>query len=68
MWNNTTLPLPYPEQITVKNSSSLPISIPKADLYNVNAHSKFGENPLIFTQVIVWKQKIKMCLADNCQN
>ena len=28
---------------------NLPISNSKADLYNINAHSKFGENPLIFT-------------------
>ena len=30
---------------------------PKPDLYNINAHTKFGENPLIFTQVIVRKRK-----------
>ena len=30
---------------------NLPISNPKPDLLNVNAHSKFGENPLLFTQV-----------------
>ena len=29
------------------------ISNPKPDLYN--AHTKFGENPLTFTQVIVGK-------------
>ena len=27
------------------------------DLYNINAHTKFGENPLMFTQVIIRKQK-----------
>ena len=27
----------------------LPISNLKPDLYNINAHTKFGENPLIFT-------------------
>ena len=27
------------------------------DLLNFNAYSKFGENPLLFTQVIVRKQK-----------
>ena len=36
---------------------NLPISNPKPDLLNVNAYSKFGENPLLFTQVIVWKRK-----------
>ena len=28
----------------------------KPDLHNINAHIKFGENPLIFTQVIIWKR------------
>ena len=28
----------------------------KPDLYNINAHIKFGENLLRFTQVIVLKQ------------
>ena len=36
---------------------NLPISNPKLDLYNINAHTKFGENPLMFTQVIIRKQK-----------
>ena len=36
---------------------NLPISNPKPDLLNVKAYSKFGENPLLFTQVIVRKQK-----------
>ena len=36
---------------------NLPISNPKPDLLNVNAYSKFDENPLLFTQVIIWKQK-----------
>ena len=35
----------------------MPISNPKPDLYNINAHTKFGENPLMFTQVIIWKRK-----------
>ena len=38
---------------------NLPISDPKPDLYNINAHTKFGENPLMFTQVIIQKQKRK---------
>ena len=36
---------------------NLPISNPKPDLYNINAHTKFGENPLMFTQVIIRKLK-----------
>ena len=36
---------------------NLPISNPKPDLVNVNAYSKFGENPLLFTQVMVQKRK-----------
>ena len=31
------------------------ISNPKPDLHNINAHTKFGENPLMFTQVIIRK-------------
>ena len=47
------------EQLTVQNWWNLPISNPKPDLCNINALTKFGENPLIFTQVIVWKRKIR---------
>ena len=32
---------------------NLPISNPKPDLQNINAHTKFGGNPLKFTQVII---------------
>ena len=35
----------------------MPISNPKPDLHNINAHTKFGENPLMFTQVIIRKRK-----------
>ena len=42
---------------SVKNWRNMPISNPKPDLYNINAHTKFGENPLTFTQVIIWKRK-----------
>ena len=41
----------------VKNWRNLPISNPKPDLHNINAHNKFGENPLMFTQVITRKRK-----------
>ena len=36
---------------------NLPISNPKPDLCNIKAYTKFGENPLKSTQVIIWKQK-----------
>ena len=42
---------------SVKNWRNLLISNPKPDLHNINAHAKFGENPLLFTQVIVRKRK-----------
>ena len=41
----------------VKILQNLPISNPKPDLHNINAHTKFGENPLMFTQVIIRKRK-----------
>ena len=34
------------------SNNNLAISNPKADLHNINAHTKFDENPLKFTQVI----------------
>ena len=34
----------------------LPINNPKSDLHNINVHIKFGENPLMFTHVIIRKQ------------
>ena len=30
----------------------MPNSNPKPELHNINAHTKFGESPLTFTQVI----------------
>ena len=36
---------------------NLPNSNPKPDLHNINEHTKFGENPLMFTKVIIQKQK-----------
>ena len=42
---------------SVKIWRNMPISNPKPDLHNINAHTKFGENPLMFTQVIIQKQK-----------
>ena len=37
---------------------NLPISNPKPDLHNINAHTKFDENPFMFTQVIIQKQNM----------
>ena len=42
---------------SVNISQNLPISNPKPDLLNVNAYTKFGENPLLFTQAFVQKRK-----------
>ena len=42
---------------SVKIWQNLPISNPKPDLHNINAHTKFGENPLMVTQVIIRKRK-----------
>ena len=42
---------------SVKIWWNLPISNPKPDLHNINARTKFGENPLMFTQVIIGKWK-----------
>ena len=42
---------------SVKIWRNLPISNLKPDLLNVNACSKFDENPLLFTQVIIRKRK-----------
>ena len=35
----------------IKNWWNLPISNPQPDLHNINAHTKFDENPLIFTEL-----------------
>ena len=43
---------------SIKIWRNLPISNPKPDLHNINAHTKFGENPLMFTQFIVQKRKM----------
>ena len=41
---------------SVKILRNLPVSNRKPDLYNINAHTKFGENPLMFTQIIIRKR------------
>ena len=53
-------PLAFPNQISIISMHvhywwNLPISIPKPDVHNINALTKFGENPLMFTQVISQK-------------
>ena len=42
---------------SVKIWQNLSISNPKPDLHNINAHTNFGENPLMFTRVIIRKRK-----------
>ena len=58
--------------ILVKNRQNLPNSNPEPDLYNINVLTKFGENPLIFIQVIIHKSKIRhfvgRWLSKNWQN
>ena len=39
------------------NWRHLPISNRKPDHHDINAQTKFGENPLIFIQVIILKRK-----------
>ena len=50
---------------SVKNQQNLPISNPKSDLHNINAHTKSGENPLTFTQVSIKKEDTDVLWADN---
>ena len=42
---------------SVKIRRNLPISNLKLDLHNINAHTKFGENLMMFIQVIIRKWK-----------
>ena len=42
---------------SVKVWRNFAISNPNPDLLNVNAYSKFEENPLLFIQVIIRKRK-----------
>ena len=50
---------------SVKIRSNLPISNPKPDIHNINAQTKFGENPLTFTQVIIRKRKTDGQMYDG---
>ena len=49
--------LSYGGQITVTKWRNLPIRTQNPHLHNINSHTKFGENLLVFTHVIVWKRK-----------
>ena len=44
------------------------ISNPKPDLHNINARTKFGENPLMFTQVIIRKRNMNGRMYDRRTN
>ena len=44
---------------------NLPISKSKPDLHNINTHTKFKENPLMFTQVIIRKRKMDGRTTDG---
>ena len=50
---------------SVKIWRNLPISNPKPDLHNINAYTKFGENPLMFIQVIIQKQNMDGQMTDR---
>ena len=58
--NNNTLSLSCGGQMSLlKTDEIFQLAIPKLDLYNINARTKFGDNPLTFTQVIIQKQKYR---------
>ena len=42
----------YRADNSVKNWRNLPISSLKPDLHSINAHTKFGENALMFTKLL----------------
>ena len=50
---------------SVKIWRNLPISNPKPDLLNVNADSKFDENPLLFTKLSSGNKNMGVSRADN---
>ena len=51
---------------SVKHWQNLPISNPRTYLHNINAHTKFSENPLMFTQVIIQKRNTdRLPLTDR---
>ena len=61
-WNEN-MDVLWADNFTTKNWWKLPFCNPKADLDNINAHTKFGENPLTSTR---YRSKMKI-LMDNWQ-
>ena len=53
---------------SVKIRWNLPIINPRADLLNVNAYSKFDENPLLFTKLSSRNENMGVSRADNSVN
>ena len=50
---------------SVKNRRNSTISDPKPDIYKINAHPKFGENPLVFSKVSSRNENTDVTQADN---
>ena len=50
---------------SVKIWRNLPTGNPKPDLLNVNAYSKFDENPLLFTKLSSRNENMGVSRADN---
>ena len=55
----------YCGQIILSKIRNLPFSNLKEDLHDINAYTIFGENPLIFTKVIVRNKNTDVLRADN---
>ena len=51
---------------SVKTWWNLPIRDPKPDLHNINAHTKFDENPFMFTQVTIRKGNTDGWTYNRC--
>ena len=65
---NNTPPLSCRRQITLSQIEEVcPITKSKPDLHNINAHIKFGENPLWFTQVISLIRKYQCVAGEICR-
>ena len=50
---------------SIKIWRNLPICNPKLDLLNVNAYSKFDENPLLFTKLSSGNENMGVSRAGN---
>ena len=56
----------YRWQITLSKIDKIcRLRIPKPDLHVINAHTKFGEKPLKFTQIIIQKRKFNILRHSN---